>query len=172
MIFEIHSDLTYSCARTHERNETISRLVSAPQPPIHPVIHGCWGNFILQPSLSADNSFATTDCVTSRSCHIPMHMYIYIYIYIYMHIPMHANAYRCIPMHLHAYRCIPMHMHASRCIPLHMHTYIPMHTDAYACIPIHMYEHAYRFMMHVHAYPMLCMQTYRFIPMQPCMQYR
>ena len=34
MTFEIHSDLTYSCARTHERNETISRLVSAPQPPI------------------------------------------------------------------------------------------------------------------------------------------
>ena len=35
IIFEIHSDLTYSCARTHERNETISRLVSAPQPPIY-----------------------------------------------------------------------------------------------------------------------------------------
>ena len=34
MIFAIHSDLTYSCARTHERNETISRLVSALQPPI------------------------------------------------------------------------------------------------------------------------------------------
>ena len=30
IIFEIHSDLTYSCARTHERNETISRLVSLP----------------------------------------------------------------------------------------------------------------------------------------------
>ena len=30
----MRSDLTYSCARTHERNETISRLVSAPQPPI------------------------------------------------------------------------------------------------------------------------------------------
>ena len=35
MIFEINSDLTYSCARTHERNETISRLVSAPQAPIY-----------------------------------------------------------------------------------------------------------------------------------------
>ena len=34
MIFEIHFDLTYSCVRTHERNETIYRLVSAPQPPI------------------------------------------------------------------------------------------------------------------------------------------
>ena len=30
MIFEIHSDLVYSCARTHERNETTSRLVSLP----------------------------------------------------------------------------------------------------------------------------------------------
>ena len=28
--FEIHSDLVYSSARTHERNETISRLVSLP----------------------------------------------------------------------------------------------------------------------------------------------
>ena len=26
IIFEIHSDLTYSCACTHDRNETISRL--------------------------------------------------------------------------------------------------------------------------------------------------
>jgi len=26
VIFEIHCDLTYRCARTHERNETISRL--------------------------------------------------------------------------------------------------------------------------------------------------
>ena len=33
MNFEIHSDLTYSCACTHERNETIS----APQPPIYTV---------------------------------------------------------------------------------------------------------------------------------------
>ena len=39
IIFEIHSDLTYSCARTHERNETISRLVSAPQPPIYIYIY-------------------------------------------------------------------------------------------------------------------------------------
>ena len=46
---------------------------------IHPVIHGCWGNFILQPSLSADNSFATTDCVTNRSCQRVQHIYIYIY---------------------------------------------------------------------------------------------
>ena len=39
VIFEIHSDLTYSYARTHERNETISRLVSAPQNPIHIYIY-------------------------------------------------------------------------------------------------------------------------------------
>ena len=30
IIFEIRSDLVYSSARTHERNETISRLVSLP----------------------------------------------------------------------------------------------------------------------------------------------
>ena len=33
--FEIHSDLTYSWARTNGRNETISQLVSAPQLPIY-----------------------------------------------------------------------------------------------------------------------------------------
>ena len=34
-IFEIHTDLTYSRVCAHERNETISRLVSAPKPPIY-----------------------------------------------------------------------------------------------------------------------------------------
>ena len=37
--FDIHADLTYSCACMHERNETISRLVSAPEPPIYIYIY-------------------------------------------------------------------------------------------------------------------------------------
>ena len=64
VIFEIHSDLTYSFACTHERNETISRLVSAPQPPMY-----------------------------THSVYLHVHMYkIYTKKYIYIYIYTHAGA--------------------------------------------------------------------------------